>query len=224
MSCCFISCLTCLRRSTSFLISLGRIPISRLESGISGISSWSSSCYHRNNTVSVCWHFAEHCYRSPSSVPQVNTHTPHSFSASCEPLSARWWSRYWTPGWLRGTGCWSQATAQTCHKNLQKKDSEGFQEQTNETPMRQNRPKKKKPNPNKTKSSLTNFGIQHQTSSIGGLFLPLAFPHSTSVFSFSLKRSKRVKGVKDANRNFVTVFNFTISSWVFLKEGLSGTM
>lgn len=44
MSCCFISCLTCLRRSTSFLISFGKIPISRSESGISGISSDSSSC------------------------------------------------------------------------------------------------------------------------------------------------------------------------------------
>ena len=53
MSCCFISCLTCLRLSTSFLISLGRIPISRSESGISGISSDSSSCYHGNKS----WNF-----------------------------------------------------------------------------------------------------------------------------------------------------------------------
>lgn len=82
--------------------------------------------------------------------------------------------------------------------------------------------KKKKKN-----SNLTNFGIQHQTSSIGSLFLPLAFPHSTFVFSFGLKRSGKetVKGWKRMQtRNRVTVFSFTISCWAFLKEGLSGTM
>lgn len=126
MSCCFINCLTCLRRSTSFLISLGRIPNSRFESGISGISSWSSSCYHRNNTVSVKMTLCGHCQIYIGSATGTQAHTPHSFSASIEPLSAQWWSKYWTPGWLKDTGCWSQATAQTCHKNLQKK-REGFQ-------------------------------------------------------------------------------------------------
>lgn len=117
MSCCFISPFTVLRRSTSFLISLGRIPNSRLESGISGISSCSSSCYHRNNMVSLRWHFVERCQINVG----THTHTPHSSSASVAPVSAQWWSRYWTPGWLTGTGCWSRAAAQTCHKNLEKK-------------------------------------------------------------------------------------------------------
>lgn len=42
-SCCFISCLTCFLRSTSFRISLGKMPMSKLGSGSSGICSCSSS-------------------------------------------------------------------------------------------------------------------------------------------------------------------------------------
>lgn len=218
MSCCFISCLTCLRRSTSFLISLGRIPISRLKSGISGISSWSSSCYHRNNTVTVLTLFWALLSISVQCATGEHAHTPHSFYASCEPLSAQWWSRYWTPGWLRGTGCWSQAAAQTCHKNLQKKYSEGFQEPTNETPMRQNRPKKKKIQSYQLWDPAPN--LQHRWPFSSACFSP----QHLRLLLQPEEKQQNSQGCTDANRNCVTIFNFTVSSWVFLKEGLSGTM
>lgn len=84
------------------------------------------------------------------------------------------------------TGCWSQAAAQTYRRSLWKRDGGRLQEYTQ--PCKCTSEIKKQRH---QQDALTNFRIQHQTSSIGCLLLPLALPCIHIFLSISLGHEHR---------------------------------